>query len=60
MANPSPYVVSYSFGGFQASNPSTPLPAPALDNELANAAASSAAVISALADIRRSDGALPG
>jgi hypothetical protein len=38
MANPTPYTVSYSFGGFQASNPSTPLPAGALDNALANIA----------------------
>ncbi|MCS3929594.1 hypothetical protein M2175_004625 [Bradyrhizobium elkanii] len=27
MANPVPYIISYSFGGFQASNPTTPLPA---------------------------------
>jgi hypothetical protein len=58
MADPSPYVVSYSFGGFQASNPTTPLPAGALDNELANAAAATVALVSAIEDIRRSDGAL--
>jgi hypothetical protein len=39
MSNPQPYVVTYSFSGFQASNPTTPLPAPQVDNELANAAA---------------------
>jgi hypothetical protein len=37
MPYPTPYTVSYSFSGFQASNPTTPLPLPALDNELANA-----------------------
>jgi hypothetical protein len=26
MANPVPYIVSYSFSGHQASNPTTPLP----------------------------------
>lgn len=58
MADPTPYIVSYSFGGFQASSPSTPLPATALDNELANAAAAIAALRSAVMDIRRSDGVL--
>jgi len=36
MAEPQPYEIQYNFAGFQASNPSTPLPAPALDNELEN------------------------
>lgn len=58
MANPDPYVVGYSFSGFQASAPQTPLPAPALDTELADIAAASQATITALADIRRADGAL--
>jgi hypothetical protein len=58
MADPTGYTVSYSFGGFQANNPTTPLPAPALDNELANAAAAIATLISAVKDVRRSDGAL--
>jgi len=58
MSDPAPYSVSYSFGGFQANNPSSPLPASPLDNEFANAAAASAAVVAALKDIRRSDGAL--
>lgn len=58
MANPTPYTVSYSFSGFQATNPTTPLPAGSLDNELANIVASVAALISALQDVRRSDGAL--
>lgn len=58
MPNPNPYVVSYSFGGFQANNPSTPLPGSAVDNELAGIATAVAGLIAALADIRRSDGAL--
>lgn len=58
MSDPTPYIVSYSFSGFQASNPTTPLPAPALDNELANIAASIATIDSAIESVRRSDGAL--
>lgn len=58
MADPLPYIVSYSFSGFQANSPTTPLPAPQLDNELANAAAAIAALGSAIKDIRRPDGAL--
>lgn len=58
MADPQLYTVSYSFGGFQASNPSTSLPATPLDNELADIAAAVAALVNAVKDVRRSDGAL--
>jgi hypothetical protein len=58
MANPTPYTVQYSFSGFQANNPTSPLPAPKVDNELANIAVSNASIISAIEDVRRSDGAL--
>jgi hypothetical protein len=58
MADPSPYVVTYSLSGFQAQNPTTPLPAPQVDNGLANIAAAVAGLISAMKDVRRSDGAL--
>lgn len=58
MADPVGYNVSYSFGGFQANNPSTPLPAPKVDNELANIATSIGSLLSSVTDIRRSDGAL--
>ncbi len=58
MGNPLPYIVSYSFSGFQASNPATPLPAPQVDNELANIAAAIAAVGSFAGNVIRSDGAL--
>lgn len=58
MADPNPYVVSYNFGGFQANNPSAPLPADAVDDELAGIAAATVALVAAVKDIRRSDGAL--
>lgn len=58
MADPTPYVVSYNFGGFQANNPSTPLPAAQVDNELAAIAAKVQELINAIKDVRRSDGAL--
>lgn len=58
MANPPPYVVSYSFTGYQNSNPFDPLPAPQIDNEYANIALSLNAAISGLNQIRRSDGKL--
>lgn len=53
-----PYIVSYSFAGFQANNPTTPLPGASLDNELAGAATAVASLIEALSNIRRSDGTL--
>lgn len=58
MADPTPYVVSYSFTGFQTSSPADPLPAPQVDNELANIATAISGTITALKDIRRSDGKL--
>jgi len=58
MANPNPYTPSYSFSNWQTSNPAKPLPAPALDNELANVSSSLNAAITALNQVRRSDGKL--
>jgi len=58
MADPSPYVVSYNFSDFQSNNPMTPLPAPKLDNELANIAAAIATAEAAIRDVRDSDGTL--
>jgi len=58
MADPSPYTPSYSFTGWQAINPAKPLPASQVDNELANIATAVGGTITALTDIRRSDGAL--
>jgi len=58
MANPNPYTPSYSFSGWQSANPAKPLPAPQVDNELANISTSLNDAISALNQIRRSDGKL--
>ena len=58
MADPTKYTKGYSFEGYQANNPSKPLPAPRLDDELENIATSIDETIDALKDIRRSDGAL--
>jgi hypothetical protein len=58
MANPTPYTVSYDFSAFQTSNPADPLPGDQLDIQLAAIQTSLSATITALADVRRSDGAL--
>lgn len=58
MADPIGYDPSYSFSDFQANSPTTPLPAPRLDNELDNIAAAVAQLVAAIKDVRRSDGAL--
>lgn len=58
MSNPTPYNPSYSFSDYQTANPSEPLPAPQLDNELADVSQAMTETQTALADIRRSDGAL--
>jgi hypothetical protein len=58
MSDPTIYVPSYSFSGWQATNPSKPLPAAQVDNELANISTSFSETIAAIEDIRRSDGQL--
>lgn len=58
MANPSPYVVGYSFAGFQANAPATPLPGGRVDTELADIATAVADLVACVEDIRRPDGAL--
>ncbi len=58
MADPVPYVVSYSFNGFQALNPDIPLPASQLDIQLAAIAAASVEAADAISSIRRADGGL--
>lgn len=58
MADPAAYEVDYSFAGFQASNPTTPLPATAVDNEFANIETAVQELLDAVKDVRRSDGAL--
>ena len=56
MADPTKYSKGYSFEGYQANNPSKPLPAPRLDDELEKVALSIDETIDALKDVRRSDG----
>jgi hypothetical protein len=58
MADPRPYQVGYSFTDFQNNSPSTPLPAPKLDNELEGIATAIAGLVAAVKDVRRADGAL--
>lgn len=58
MSDPTPYIVGYSFSGYQALNPARPLPASSLDTELAGIAASIGETITALQDVRRADGNL--
>lgn len=58
MANPDPYEPEFSFSGFQATDPASPLPGNQVDNELANIAESLGETITGLNQIRRADGAL--
>jgi microcystin-dependent protein len=58
MSDPVPYTVSYDFSDFQSNAPSTPLPAPQVDNELANIATAIVDLVESVKDVRRSDGAL--
>jgi hypothetical protein len=58
MADPTPYIVTYSFSGFQATSPASPLPAPQVDDEYANIAESIGTLVAAVKDVRRNDGAL--
>jgi hypothetical protein len=52
------YTLTYSFTGFQAINPAKPLPAPEIDIQFSNLAASVASIIAAVDQVRRSDGAI--
>lgn len=58
MADPNPYNVEYDFSGFQATNPTTPLPGNEIDNELANIETAIGELIAAITGIRRSDNVL--
>ncbi|RVO95008.1 hypothetical protein [Sinorhizobium meliloti] len=58
MADPTKYTPAYSYSGWQATNPSRPLPADEVDNDFANASLSVNQTIDALKDVRRSDGKL--
>lgn len=56
--DPIAYTIAYSFSGYQALNPSNPLPAAPMDVEFAGIEASVTSLITALAEVRRSDGNL--
>jgi len=58
VSQPPPYNRSFSFVNFQATNPSTPLPASPLEQEFNNAKATLDAVLANLVLIQRDDGAL--
>lgn len=58
MSDPTKYTPGFSFSGYQASNPTKPLPGPRVDDEFANVATSIGQTVDALADIRRADGKL--
>lgn len=58
MADPVTYTPEYSFSGFQAVNPSRPLPADQVDAELANVSTSVGELVEAVKNVRRSDGLL--
>lgn len=58
MADPIKYDPDYSYSGFQAVNPTRPLPADEIDNDFAKLAQASDEAVDAIMDIRRSDGAL--
>ena len=58
MADPEGYVPQYDFSGFQATNPTQPLPGHELDVELQNVSEAIGQTQTALSDIRRPDGKL--
>lgn len=58
MAQPSPYVPGFDFSGFQASNPTTPLPGTAVDAELAAISTTTIEIVARLAVIQRDDAEL--
>lgn len=58
MADPTTYSPGYSFTGYQGTAPDDPLPADQLDAELVSIAAKITALVAAVKDVRRSDGAL--
>lgn len=58
MADPTKYTISYSFSGWQASNPAKPLPAQHVDDQFAGIRTSIGQLVDAVKDVRRSDGKL--
>ena len=58
MPDPIGYSATFNFAGYQAQNPTRPLPGLSLDVELANVSAAIASLIDAVVSVRRSDGRL--
>lgn len=58
MSDPVGLTASYSFSGFQANSPQSPLPAPKLDALFASTAVSLQSLVDAVKDVRRPDGKL--
>ncbi|MGN6451214.1 MAG: hypothetical protein ACTHLK_22005 [Brucella intermedia] len=58
MTDPAKYTPTYNFTAFQAQSPTSPMPAPRLDEQFDNISQSVNQAIDALSDIRRSDGQL--
>lgn len=58
MADPTKYTKGYSFEGYQANNPSKPLPAQHVDDQFAGIQTSIGQLVDAVKDVRRSDGKL--
>ena len=56
--NPTPYTRSFDFAAYQANNPTLPAPGAQISGELDALATSFASVVTALTDIRRSDGSV--
>ncbi|MCH4543141.1 hypothetical protein [Ochrobactrum sp. A-1] len=58
MADPTKYTPTYNFTAFQTQAPTSPMPAPRLDEQFDNISQSVNQTVDALGDIRRSDGRL--
>lgn len=58
MAQPTPYTPGYDFSGYQANNPTAPLPGWAVDQELSSISLTTNQTITRLAIIQRDDGDL--
>ena len=58
MADPTKFTRGYDFSAYQAVTPSKPLPGAELDTDLDNIETSIDEIVTAIADVRRSDGKL--
>lgn len=58
MSDPTAFLASYNFSGFQSVSPNTPLPGTQVDIQFAALEETTAELVAAIKDVRRSDGAL--